>query len=435
VEAAMVEDQTKLADRANSITLNILDELLPKDAESGVGVRMWDGSLWPDEEPRDATIVLNHPGALKSMFSSMSEMGLAEAYLYDDFDIEGEIERVYDLGESLEKTTASMQKKLKLSLSLRRQPEGDVHVQGRRGPADLTGDVHSIDRDRQAISYHYDVSSDFFALWLDRNLVYSCAYFDDPEEDLDSAQLRKLDYICRKLRLKPGHHLLDIGCGWGGLVKYAAENYGVGVKGITLSRPQAELANQRLVEAGLDGKARVVVQDYREIEVSEGYDALVSVGMIEHVGSAKLGTYFKKAMEVLRPGGVFLNHGIASSARVKTRSEPTFSQRYVFPDGELTPINISLKAAEKSGFEVRDVESLREHYALTLRHWVHRLEENHLSALEFVSEPTYRVWRLFMSAYAYGFSNGRLNVYQSLLVKQDSDGSSKLPLTRADWYE
>ncbi|MBK5107741.1 MAG: class I SAM-dependent methyltransferase, partial [Anaerolineales bacterium] len=314
-------------------------------------------------------------------------------------------------------------------------PEGEIHVHGRRGPADLTGDVHSIDRDRLAISYHYDVSNDFYALWLDRNLVYSCAYFDDPKEDLDSAQMRKLDYICRKLRLKPGQHLLDIGCGWGGLVKYAAENYGVGVKGITLSQPQAELANQRLVEAGLDGKARVVVQDYREIEVSEGYDALVSVGMFEHVGAAQLETYFKKAMRVLRPGGVFLNHGIASSAAVKTRSEPTFFQRYVFPDGELTPINITLKAAEKSGFEVRDVESLREHYALTLRHWVRRLTDNHLSALEYVSEPTYRVWRLFMSAYAYGFSTGRLNVYQSLLVKQDGEGSSKLPLTRADWYE
>ena len=369
------------------------------------------------------------------MFSSMSEMGLAEAYLYDDFDIEGDIERVYNLGESLVKTTTSMQKKLKLGLSLRRLPEGEIHVHGRRGPADLTGDAHSIDRDRQAISYHYDVSNDFYALWLDRNLVYSCAYFDDAKEDLDSAQLRKLDYICRKLRLKPGQHLLDIGCGWGGLVKYAAENYDVGVKGITLSQPQAELANQRLVEAGLDGKARVVVQDYREIEISEGYDALVSVGMFEHVGAPKLETYFKKAMEVLRPGGVFLNHGIASNATVKTRSEPTFSQRYVFPDRELTPINVSLNAAEKTGFEVRDVESLREHYALTLRHWVRRLEENHLSALEYVSEPTYRVWRLFMSAYAYGFSTGSLNVYQSLLVKQDSDGSSKLPLTRADWYE
>ena len=431
----MVEDQTKSTARAKSVTLNILEELLPKEPETGVGVRFWDGSLWPDEQPRDTTIVLNHPGALKSMFSSMSELGLAEAYLYDDFDVEGDIERVYDLGESLIKTTTSLQKKLKIGLSLRRLPEVDDHIHGTRGPAELSGEVHSIERDREAISYHYDVSNEFYALWLDRNLVYSCAYFDDPKEDLDSAQLRKLDYICRKLRLKPGQHLLDIGCGWGGLVKYAAENYGVGVKGITLSQPQAELANQRLLEAGLDDKARVVVQDYREVEVSEGYDALVSIGMSEHVGAAKLETYFKKAMEVLRPGGVFLNHGIASNATVKARSGPTFIQRYVFPDGELTPINVSLKAAESTGFEVRDVESLREHYALTLRHWVRRLEENHLGALEYISEPTYRVWRLFMSAYAYGFSTGKSNVYQSLLVKQDSDGSSKLPLTRADWYE
>jgi cyclopropane-fatty-acyl-phospholipid synthase len=431
----MAEDQKPSETRAKSITLNILEELLPKGPESEVGVRLWDGSLWPDEQPRAATIVLNHPGALKSIFSSMSEVGLAEAYLYDDFDVEGDIEGVFGLEKSLIKTTSSMQKKLKIGLSLRRLPDTEDHQFGARGPADLNGEVHSIDRDRQAISYHYDVSNDFYALWLDRNLVYSCAYFEDPSEGLDSAQLRKLDYICRKLRLKPGQHLLDIGCGWGGLVKYAAENYGVGVKGITLSQPQADLANQRLVKAGLDGRARVVVQDYREVEVSEGYDALVSVGMFKHVGVTLLATYFQQAMQMLRPGGVFLNHGIASNATIKARSGPTFSQRYVFPDGELTPINVSLKAAEAAGFEVRDVESLREHYALTLRHWVRRLEERHLQALEFVSEPTYRVWRLFMSAYAYGFSTGRLNVYQSLLVRQDSGGSSKLPLTRADWYE
>ena len=430
----MVEDQTKSEKQAKSITINILEDLLPKDAESKVGVRLWDGSLWPDEQPRAATIVLNHPGALKAMFSSMSEVGVAEAYLHDDFDVEGEIERVYDLGERLFKTTTSIQKKLKLSLSLRRLPEVGEHVYRGRGPADLDGEVHSIERDRQAISYHYDVSNDFYAFWLDRNLVYSCAYFDDPKEDLDSAQLRKLDYICRKLRLKPGQHLLDIGCGWGGLVKYAAENYGVGVKGITLSQPQAQLANQRLVEAGLDDKARVVVQDYREVEVSEGYDALVSIGMFEHVGAAKMGTFFQKAMEMLRPGGVFLNHSIASNSTVKTRGGPSFTQRYVFPDAEITPINVSLTAAESAGFEVRDVESLREHYALTLRHWVRRLEENHLDCLEYVSEPTYRVWRLFMSASAYGFSTGKLNIYQSLLIKQESDGRSNLPLTRADWY-
>ena len=245
----MAEDRTKSEQRAKSITLKILEDLLPKNPESKVGVRLWDGSLWPDEQPRAATIVLNHPGALKAMFHSMNEVGLAEAYLYDDFDVEGEIERVYDLGESLIKTAASMQKKLKLGLSLRRLPEVDERVYGGRGPADLDGEMHSIDRDRRAISYHYDVSNEFYALWLDRNLVYSCAYFDDPKEELDSAQLRKLDYICRKLRLKPGQYLLDIGCGWGGLVKYAAENYGVGVKGITLSQLQAQLANQRLVEA------------------------------------------------------------------------------------------------------------------------------------------------------------------------------------------
>jgi cyclopropane-fatty-acyl-phospholipid synthase len=369
------------------------------------------------------------------MFASMTEIGLAEAYLYDDFDVEGDIESVYRLGEQLIKTTTSTQKKLKIGFALRRLPEGDGRQYDQQGAAELSGEVHSIDRDRQAIAYHYDVSNDFYALWLDQNLVYSCAYFDSPGEDLDTAQLRKLDYICRKLRLKPGQHLLDIGCGWGGLVRYAAENYGVGVKGITLSEPQAELANQKLVEAGLDDRARVVVQDYREVNVSEGYDALVSIGMFKHVGAAKLGTYFQKAMQMLRPGGVFINHGIASIATIKTRRGPTFTQRYVFPDGELTPINVSLQAAEEAGFEVRDVESLREHYALTLRHWVRRLEDRHLQALEFVAEPVYRVWRLFMSASAYGFSTGKLNVYQSLLVKQDSHGSSKLPLTRADWYE
>lgn len=431
----MAVDQTKSEARAKSITLTILGELLPQDAETGVGVRLWDGSLWPDDEPRATTIVLNHPASLKSMLASMSEVGLAEAYLYDDFDVEGDIDQIYAHGESLIKASNSVQKKLKLGLALRRLPEVEKRIYGDRGPAELIGELHSIDRDRAAISYHYDVSNEFYGLWLDRNMIYSCAYFDDPMEDLDSAQLRKMDYICRKLRLKPGQHLLDIGCGWGGLVKYAAENYGVGVKGITLSKPQAELANERLRAAGLDDKARVVVQDYREMEVSEGFDALVSIGMLEHVGVDNMEAYFQKALEMLRPGGVFLNHAIASNAMKKARSEPTFTRRYVFPDGELAPINTCLKAAENVGFEVRDVESLREHYALTLGHWVRRLEEHHLSALEFVSEPTYRVWRLFMSASAYGFSTGMINVYQSLLVKQDSHGRSNLPLTRADWYE
>jgi cyclopropane-fatty-acyl-phospholipid synthase len=212
------------------------------------------------------------------------------------------------------------------------------------------------------------------------------------------------------------------------------ENYGVKAIGITLSRSQVEFANQRLAETGLADRARVEERDYREVDDNEGFDALVSVGMFEHVGAALLGTYFQKAIDLLHPGGVFLNHGIASNATIKPRRGPTFTQRYVFPDGELTPINVSLHAVEEVGFEVRDVESLREHYALTLRHWVRRLEEHHQQALQFVSEPTYRVWRLFMSASAHGFSSGTINVYQSLLVKQQGDGGSNLPLTRADWY-
>jgi cyclopropane-fatty-acyl-phospholipid synthase len=430
----MKEDQLSPSSRAKSITLQLLDELLSAEATQEVGVRLWDGTLWPDDQPRPARLVLNHSGALRAMFTSTNEVGLAEAYLYDDFDIEGDIESVYGLANGLIKASSSLSTKVRIARMLLRLPAGDDHQQDQRGPAELSEQPHSIDRDRQAVTYHYDVSNDFYALWLDRNLVYTCAYFDSPEEDLDSAQVRKLEYICRKLRLRPSQRLLDIGCGWGGFVRHAAEKYGADATGITLSRPQVELANQRLAEAGLADRARVEELDYREIEEDEGYDALVSVGMFEHVGAALLATYFQKAMRILHPGGVFLNHGIASNATIQPRRGPTFTQRYVFPDGELIPINVSLRAAEEAGFEVRDVESLREHYALTLRHWVRRLEDHHQRALKFVSEPTYRVWRLFMSASAYGFSAGSINVYQSLLVKPQGEGASDLPLTRADWY-
>jgi cyclopropane-fatty-acyl-phospholipid synthase len=265
-------------------------------------------------------------------------------------------------------------------------------------------------------------------------MVYSCAYFASPDEDLAAAQARKLDLLCRKLRLQPGQRLLDIGCGWGGLVIHAVRQYGVDATGITLSRPQADLANQRIVEAGLADRCRVLVQDYRMADTRADYDALVSVGMFEHVGAALLPVYFMKAWQLLRPGGVFLNHGIASRATPKAQRRPGFADAYVFPDGELVPINATLHAAEGCGFETRDVESLREHYALTLRQWVRRLEAQHDEALRYVDEPTYRVWRLYMSGSAYGFTHGRLNVYQTLLVKPDDNGASGLPLTRADWH-
>lgn len=405
-------------------------------ADSGqVGVRLWNGIAWPDDEPRPVTLALKHPGALRAMFLPGTEVGLAEAYLYDDVDIEGEMEQVFSLAESLVQRAGDWRVRLRLARDLLRLPKSMAPRTTQRGRARLRGRRHSIERDRAAIRYHYDVSNDFYGLWLDERMVYSCAYFRSPDDTLDDAQAQKLDYICRKLRLQPGQRLLDIGCGWGGLVLWAAEHYGVDATGITLSERQAELANQRIADAGLSHRCRVELRDYREVPGESCYDALVSVGMFEHVGEALLPEYFRRARALLRPGGPFLNHGIACRMR---RPEPrrgaTLSETYVFPDGELAPISATLRAAEEAGLEVRDVESLREHYARTLRHWVRRLEAHHDEALQCVDEVTYRVWRLFMAGSAHGFASGRLNVYQTLLVKPDAAGRSNQPLTREDWY-
>lgn len=426
-------------DKAVAQSLDFLQALLGDYHPRHFAVRLWDGSEWPAEtETARFTLVLRHPGALRRMFHHTgSDLALGEAYIYDDFDIEGDIESVFQVADYLLELDWNVATRLKLGQKLWRLPSGgrpaDSPGDG-RSAARLSGQAHTIERDRQAVTYHYNVSNDFYALWLDRQMVYSCAYFHSPDEELDTAQARKLDYICRKLRLQPGQRLLDIGCGWGGLVMHAARQYNVEAVGITLSQPQANLANERIQQAGLSDRCRVEVRDYREIDEPDGFDRLVSVGMFEHVGEALLPRYFKQAWRLLRPGGAFLNHGIARRATDPVPKGPTFVDRYVFPDGELVPINVTLRHAEEAGFEVRDVESLREHYALTLRHWVRRLQNNYRQARQLVGEPTYRVWRLFMSGSAYGFTVGRLNLYQALLVKPEAGGNSGLPLTRADWY-
>jgi cyclopropane-fatty-acyl-phospholipid synthase len=429
----MSTEQTATSDPAVERTKRLIETVFGSYIGDQVAIRLWDGTLLPDDAPRAATIVFKHPGALRQILLSRSELGMAEAYLYDDFDVEGEMEAIFDLADGV-KVQGSLLQYLRLALDLLRLPAGNEHEHGRRGRARLGGRRHSVQRDREAVRYHYDVSNDFYALWLDQQMVYSCAYFEDTDEDLDTAQERKLDYLCRKLRLQPGQRLLDLGCGWGGLVMHAAQHYGADATGITLSQPQADLANQRITAAGLDDRCRVWVRDYREMDATERYDALVSVGMFEHVGQALLPTYFARAYALLEPGGVFLNHGIANTVADQPMSGPSFSDTYVFPDGELVPISTTTRVAEEAGFEVRDVESLREHYALTLRHWVRRLEAQHEQALAYVDEPTYRVWRLFMSGSAHGFTVGRLNVYQTLFAKPDDDGNSGLPLTRAAWY-
>jgi cyclopropane-fatty-acyl-phospholipid synthase len=412
-------------------SLRTLQRLTGCSQPPDFSVRFWDGTLW---EPQNAnprfTLVLKHPGALRKMFWPPSDLSVGEAYIYNDIDVEGDIQAFFNFVNQLGKQKRSVRERLALAWHLYRLPTWEKQRTGRQA-AQLAGAQHSPDRDRRAISYHYDVSNEFFASWLDSRMIYSCAYFHSPDEDLETAQERKLDYLCRKLRLKPGERLLDIGCGWGGLVIHAGKHYGVRAVGITLSRRQVELANDRIRQAGVATSARVEFQDYRQIHEPEGFDKLVSVGMFEHVGEKKLAEYFQQAWHLLRPGGVFLNHGIALGGPRPGRT--AFARRYVFPDGEIVPLTTTLPIAASLGFEIRDVESLREHYALTLARWIERLEAHHEEARQATDESAYRTWRLYMAGAAEGFRCGVYNIYQTLLVKPDQ-GRSGLPLTRRDWY-
>ncbi len=416
-------------------SVRFLDELFSGLTLTDVGFQFWDGTRWPDERPRAATVVLRHPGSLRAMLAAGSERGMAEAYLADDFDIAGDIEAGFELLDALAGRAAPRGlAALMQYYHLHRLPAGPVRDRAGRAFTGATGRRHSPERDRRAVTFHYDVSNEFFGLWLDRRMVYSCAYFERADDDLDTAQTAKLDLLCRKLRLRPGQRLLDIGCGWGGLVLHAARHYGVRATGVTLSRPQVDLATARAAAAGLGRQVEFAARDYRELPEAETFDAVVSVGMSEHVGAEQLTEYFAAAAARLKAGGVLLNHAIGEGARPRRAVGASFTDAYVFPDGDVPPIPVVLRAAESAGLEVRDVENLREHYALTLRHWVRRLEAAHEAALKFVDEATYRVWRLYMAGSAHGFARGHVGVYQVLLSKPEAGGASRLPLTRRDWY-
>jgi cyclopropane-fatty-acyl-phospholipid synthase len=287
------------------------------------------------------------------------------------------------------------------------------------------------------------VGKEFYQLWLDRRMVYSCAYFASGQETLDEAQEAKLDLICRKLRLRAGERFLDIGCGWGALIMHAARSYGVRATGITISGEQAALARTRIAAAGLDAQCRVELCDYRDLPAGS-FDKIASVGMVEHVGRGMLPVYFRRAFERLAPGGLFLNHGIVVSSCAATavgrwwarrlRRWMSFIDAYVFPDGELVTPAEMLAAAMRSGFEVRDLESLREHYARTLRQWVGRLDARHRDAVQLAGEPVYRLWRAYMAGCARAFSLGHISVVQMLFARQHTSGAVNLPPTRADLY-
>lgn len=429
---------------AHQITCAVLDLLFPVPPPAVV-VRLWDGTYWPAPPTTDpdATIVLTHPGALRQMFLPPTDLALGEAFLRGDFTVAGDLEAAFTLKEALDRTPPTPRTLSTVARLLRQLPEpGDG--EDNAGRAGLRGIRHSRARDQEAIRSHYDVSNEFYALWLDQRMVYSCAYFPTGTESLDAAQEAKLDLICRKLRLTPGERLLDIGCGWGGLAIYAAKRYGVRVVGITLSERQATLARERVARAGLADRVEIRIQDYRDVRDAQPFEKIVSVGMVEHVGYDRLPQYFRAAYRLLAPGGLFLNHGIAAlgasphpAKRAMNRiigDRTSFMQRYVFPDGDLVPLGGTLGIAEEIGWEVRDVEGLREHYARTLRWWVQRLEAAEDAATALVGPETYRIWRLYMSGSAYNFAHAGVSVFQSLLAKSDTAGHVAIPPTRADVY-
>jgi len=435
------------------LSQEVVDAVFGSVSERRFAVRYWDGTFEPAgaTSAPDFTLAFQRPGALRRMLLPATELTIAESFLSGDVEIEGRMESAMFLADAIGKrlqSPASIAHLIRKLVALPRDPAtAPKELKGTRFSRGLER-VLAMGRpgDEKAIQYHYDVGNDFYQLWLDPKMVYTCAYFRRADDDLATAQVAKLDHICRKLRLEPGMRMLDVGCGWGALIMHAAQNFGVEAVGITLSQAQADLGNQRIAAAGLSDRCRIELRDYRDLGTKREFDRAASVGMMEHVREDLQPGYFDAVYRVLKPGGLFMNHTIVSvsAARPGSRIDrvkgflwrrDAFIDKYVFPDGKLVPAAHVIASAERVGFELRDVESLREHYAITLRHWVKGLEAHSGEAIKIAGERIYRVWRLYMSASIYAFSSGRTNIIQALLVKPGKDGRSEMPLTRDYMYD
>ena len=396
-----------------------------------IGIDCYDGShLGPRDT--DARIVVRSPKALRYVLTGPGEIGFARAYVAGEIDVEGDIFDVLALRDNLPDVKVTPREWLGLArvagvdgLKPLPPPPEEVRVHGRR---------HTKERDAAAIAHHYNVSNDFYRMILGPSMTYSCAVFAQPDTTLEAAQSAKYELVSRKLGLRPGMRLLDVGCGWGGMVIHAAREHGVNAVGVTLSERQAEWARDSVRAAGLEDRVDIRVQDYRDVRDGP-FDAISSIGMFEHVGAAKLDEYFTRLFALLRPGGRLLNHGIAKRPGPKAAfAHRGFIDRYVFPDGELHEVGSVVTRVQRAGFEVRNVEALREHYSQTLRHWVLNLEDNWDDAVALVGPGRARVWRLYMAASAINFDAERTHIHQVLAVRNDAKGTSGMP-RRPDWND
>ncbi len=378
-----------------------------------LAIELWNGQRFAPAGSPSVTLRVPRTSALRRLVKAdLADLGAA--YVEGDVDVVGPIDEAFRAAEKLARSSGA-------------SPKG-------RLPRFLQ---HTKKRDREAIRFHYDVSNDFYRLWLDRQMVYSCAYFKTGDEDIDTAQEQKLDHICRKLRLKPGERFLDIGCGWGALIVHAAQRYGVEATGVTLSENQYRAAERRIRGAGLEGRCRVLLQDYRDIAGDGAYDKISSIGMFEHVGLKNLPAYFAAMQRLLAAGGIAMNHGITAvdaESREVGLGVGEFVDRYIFPSGELPHLSLVLKEMSSARLEVMDVETLRLHYAKTLAHWSRRLEANLAAARALVGDKRTRVWRLYLAGCAHAFERNWITIHQILVAKPSDPARNPLPWTRDYMY-